>query len=519
MEMIPTYLAAFGRRLDAAQLERFSIDRGVALEQALALEELRCVSRFEELDGAIDRLASVEGIRALANLAIDRVTSEFGSATERTLTALALAPDGLNEALLKLASGEIDAPTPDLKFVLLRRSLEGLASFSPERIVLRSAALSDHVLDRFAPDGGATARREIVARLKREPEQAGAAEELIRLQIVLRDWDGLLQTLTNASAFDALARRSRQRLRAAWSRLRDARPELGPSLYLAWRYEASPRRVAEAASLALDIGDASSAALLAEDAYDRARVSDPLAFVLAAEVLTERTELCGEFDRAETLLVELSDPALVAVAPCLWSRALTRRARLALLRRGPAAATAEIDAAEAAACESKDVRLQAVLSDLRGSIAVATEDLCAARKVFETLRATGDRLADLAILAAAETGLARVARASGKAREPGDAIARALRFARVVGDGRLLQDALGVAAKVFIEDLNYDQATRLIIERRALTKRMGDIIGQLEAEVDWARVCKRTTSMALGERIEAGVKAAAKRYGFDFLPF
>ena len=84
----------------------------------------------------------------------------------------------------------MDAPMPDLKFVLLRRSLGGLASFSPDRTVLRTASLRDHVLRRFASDGGVAARREIIAKLEREPEQSGAAEELIRQQIVLRNWDG-----------------------------------------------------------------------------------------------------------------------------------------------------------------------------------------------------------------------------------------------------------------------------------------------------------------------------------------
>ena len=84
-----------------------------------------------------------------------------------------------------------------------------------------------------------------------------------------------------------------------------------------WRYAAPPRRAAQAASLALDLADAATAALLAEDAYNRARTSDPLAFVLAAEVLADQAELLGEFDRAEALLAELADPAFVAVAPGL----------------------------------------------------------------------------------------------------------------------------------------------------------------------------------------------------------
>ena len=99
-EMIGVSLATFGRRLDAAQLKRFSTDRDSALEQALAVEELRCVPSFEELDGAIDRLARLKGVPALADLAVARIASEHGPATARALTALALAPEGLSEAVL-----------------------------------------------------------------------------------------------------------------------------------------------------------------------------------------------------------------------------------------------------------------------------------------------------------------------------------------------------------------------------------------------------------------------------------
>ena len=323
--------------------------------------------------------------------------------------------------------------------------------------------------------------------------------------------------MTNAAVFDVLARRSRQRLRAAFSSLRHARPDLGPSIYLIWRYAAPPRRAAQAASLALDLADAATAALLAEDAYNRARTSDPLAFVLAAEVLADQAELLGEFDRAEALLAELADPAFVAVAPGLWSRALTRRARLDLLRNGPEAAAAKFKAAEAAACEAKDDKLQAVLSDLRGTMCISAKDLRSACKTFEMLRATGDRLGDLAILAAAETGLARVARAQGKARHANAAILRALRFARVAGDGHLLQDALGVAAKIYIEAGDFDEATEFVVKRRTLTKELGDLVGQVENEADWARICAHVAPEQIARRVIQNALELIETYDLPIL--
>jgi len=514
-ELSRRYFAPLGRRLDAKQLEAIAARPRLPIETAMILEELRCVTRFEDLDAAIARLADISHIDALLDLALDRVCGEHGKPIEDVLVALALAPDGLAETVLRSVAGEPGVPLPALQFELIRRAIDGLAAVNADRHALRSSLFSEHILRRLLPRGATAARNQIIRRLAANPEAPGAAEEMLRQMLILRDWQALAAALTERHVFDPMARRAGQQLRACWRRLQEADFSRGPSIYVSWVGSDPPRRVAEAAVLAQDLGDSLTAQALAEDAARRACGHDPKAFVVATLVCAGLAEARGDFDAATALLTAIDAEA--TAVPDARIVAAVRRARIVLVRSGPEVARHNLRAAEAALAQTTDERLHMSIRAMQGSIALNHGDHRGARAAFEELLRAGDRVGDLSMLGAAYAGLAKVQRARGKLDSAADLAEHARRISQVAGDDNVLQDSLGIAAKVAIERGELDSANRLIRLRRALTARIGDVIGEIESDADLARLYASLGDYGEAECTMAGVKERAHRFGLAAL--
>jgi hypothetical protein len=507
------FFSPLGRRLDATQLQALIERPRSPLELALTLEELRCVGQFEQLDTEVARLASLRNVTELLDAAMDRLRIEHGPPVEAMLSALALAPDGLPEAVLQMVAGKPDVPLAPLRFALLRQALNGIAVVGGGRLVLRSALFGAHILRRLHPQGIEAARSAIVDRLRADLSTPGAAEEMLRQLTILERWQDLADTLVNRVAFDAMARRARQQLRAYWALLRTVRPDCQTSVYMQWAGPEPSLRVAEAAALAEDLGDLTTAERLAEAAREPARCDAPIAFALATSVLAAIAEAQGDFERAWTLLAAMQSDKIRAAVPQATAAAAVRRARIALVRSGAAAARLELDAAKADVARIGDERLRAVLVEMATAIAFNANDLRAAEAGCAELIALGDRLGDLAVVAAGMAGRAKLERQRGKLRRAESTVAQAQRFAETAGDDRILQDVLGVASRIAIEIGNCDKASSLIDQRRALTQRIRDVIGELEADVDRARLYALMNDFDEASLVVANVKLRARRCG------
>jgi hypothetical protein len=517
VELADRFFAPLGRRLDAAQTETIASRPRLALEMAVLLNEIRCVPRFEALDPAVKRLAGLAGTPELLDAAIDRLRAEHGAAAEAILIALALAPDGVADSVLPLLAGETHfAPLPPLRLELLRLAMEGITLDHGNRLTLRSAALREQILHRLLPRGSEAARMAVIGRLAGALDRPGAAEESLRQLLVLRRWQDLERLLSDPVVFDGMARRARQQLRSYWARLREASPTSRASIYRAWSKGAPPRRRAEAASLAEDLGDPDTAQALAE-AVVAEGPGDAFAFAASTLILARLAEARGDFAAAETDLAALEDGPIRHALPETAAHAAMQRARIALAQHGPQAAREAVAAAAARVAEGGDDRLRAIVLETRAAIHLDLSDAKSAAADYTELVATGERLADLAVLAAGEAGLARVALQRGRRREAAENAQRALRFAWIAGDNRILQDALGVSARIAIESGDLDRGGELIRDRRALAERIGDLVGRLEAEVDRARLCALLGDAAEAERIIAGANSTALRCGLTYL--
>jgi ATP/maltotriose-dependent transcriptional regulator MalT len=287
-------------------------------------------------------------------------------------------------------------------------------------------------------------------------------------------------------------------------------------IYRSWIGTEPPRRVAQVAQLAEELGFPDVALELAQDAVDRARNADPSAFAVGASVLAGLAESRGEFIAAMELLQSIEAPEVSAEVPQAGAVAALRRARIMLACGNELAAGHDLERAAEAIAGIGDDRLLAVHLAMRAAIALNAHDLRSAQSRFDDLLALGDRLGDLGVLASAETGLAKVAREKGELDRAQAAADRARRLARIISDDRLLQDALGIAAKIYMEHDNYDGADLVIRERLAVTQKIGDIIGELETEVDRARICaalQATVTWQRDAQIMATVREKASRFG------
>jgi ATP/maltotriose-dependent transcriptional regulator MalT len=310
-----------------------------------------------------------------------------------------------------------------------------------------------------------------------------------------------------------MVQRAPQQLRANWARVRENEPACWPEPYSGWLGRESPRRVAEAAALAEDLGDASFAEALAQDALIRARGIDPAAVAIAAPVLAGLAESRGHFRDALNLLKEIETEQVNAALPHASAAAAIRRARIILVQGGPDAAASLLETAKVAAARTRDERLHAVVLAMTGAIAIADGKLTAAQQAFEELRALGDRLGDLPILAEGSANLAKVARQRGNLKSAEKLAASALHFAEISGDNRVRQNALGIAGRIALERGDLDRASHLIRTRLFLTKTIHDVIGELEASIDYASLYTRIGDLKEGERIEAATYARARALG------
>ena len=515
-ELANRFFAPLGRRMDLAQIEHVAARPRSALEREILLNEIRCVPRFEALDVTVGRLAGLPDLAALVDAAVDRLETEHGGAAAAILRALALAPDGVDASVASMLAGGRSAQLPALRLELLRQALESLVLSGGNRWTLRSAAVRDHLMARLFPNGAEAARAGIVVRLSQVLESPGAAEEVLRQLLILRRWQDIARLLADPVVFDALTRRARQQLRAYWARLHEASTIDRVSVYRAWSAGAPARRRAEAASLAEDLGDPDTAQALAETVIAEVP-GDPYGFAVSTLVLARLAEARAEFTAAEALLARLADEPLRRASPEIAAQAAVQRARIALARLGPDAAGEAVSAAAARVALSGNDRLRAITREIEGAIHLGSGNLKLAEAHYKELLAIGERLADLAVLAAAETGLARTALQRGRRRNAAENAARAIRFARIAGDDRILQDALGVSARIAIETNDLDRAGELIHERRGLTKQIGDRIGQLEADVDYARWYTHLGDHAEAARIIANASSSARSVGLDHL--
>lgn len=513
LAMAELFLVQFGRKLDAGQVEALTRAPRTAMELAIILGELRAVARFEDLDAAVAEFAAAADLAELMSIVIGRLQREHGAPAEVALSCLALAPEGLPESVLRSLAGSPDEPLPQLRFSLLRHDLQAVAGGDATRLNLRSSALAEKILAKLHPGGSEALRRQIVERLTSDPELPGAAEEVLRQLVHLREWAAIELFLSDERVFDALTRRAAQHLRAYWTRLRERRPSAAPSAYAAWIGVAPPRRVAQAARLAQDIGDSETARRLAEDGLGRAGREDPFSIASCAAILATLAEARGAFELAAHYLEAIAATEIGAEVPHASAVAALRLARIELLRRGPAASRAALASATVAVANAHDPRLDAVLIEAKAASVLELGETKSATSIYRELVATGDRLGDLAVVAAGEAGTAKALRLSGKASAAKAAAARATRLARIVGDDRVLQDVLGTSAKIAIEAGEFDDACALVGRRRELTKSIGDIVGELEAEIDRARICALLGETDEAETIAAGVRARANKIG------
>ncbi len=510
-------LVQFGRRLDDGQLERISTGTRLALEQAILVEELRCVSRFEELDSAIDQLISLRGLDGLTRHAIQRLRSEHVASAEKILSALTVAQYGMSETLLKSIAGTTDDPLSDLDLAVLRQEMSSLVAFAPERVELRSSALRETLRRELHLGDERDARSILIELLTANVQEHGAAEELIHQLSLGKEWDRLHAVLCDANAFRILVRVARQRLRAAWSGLLNAEPHFGLHEYCGWIGNGAPLDVAEAAVLCRDLGDIDAARRLAEDAMTRATSSDARAGPLAISVLAEIAETRGDFQLAETLLQRLLDPAALQAVPELFAFAAVRQLRLAFVRHGLVVAKGLIADFDARMGELNDPRLKCVIMDMRGQLAIADRKYRPAERLYRELLRQGNKLNDLQIISAASIGLARTARARGRLHDAAAHISNAKRFAAIVDDPYLLQDALGVEAKTAIETYQYDKASDAITERSALAARTGDVIGRIETQIDKSRLYAHLGQSQTATGILAKAGNEAQALGLQYL--
>jgi tetratricopeptide (TPR) repeat protein len=394
--------------------------------------------------------------------------------------------------------------------------MEGITVGHGNRLTLRSSAFREHILHRLLPDNLEAARTAVVERLAGALDRAGAAEESLRQLLVLRRWQDLERLLADPTVFDGMVRRARQQLRSYWARLHEASLTSRVSIYRAWSAVAPPRRRAEAASLAEDLGDPDTAQALAETVVADGP-GDPFAFASSALTLARLAEARGEFAAAEARLATLEVGLIHRALPEVAAHAAVQRARMALARLGPQAAREAVTAAAVSVREGGDYRLRAILLETGAAIHLDLGDFKSAAADYKELVATGERLTDLAVLAAGEAGLGKSELQRGRLRAATESARRALRFARIAGDDRILQDALGISARIAIESGDLDRAGELIRQRRALTERLGDFVGRLEADVDYARWCALLGDAAEAERIIAAVNSTAQRYGLHHL--
>jgi hypothetical protein len=515
-ELADRFFAPLGRRLDTAQVETIAARPRLALETAVLLNEIRCVPRFEALDPAVKRLAGLEGTPELLDAAIDRLRAEHGASAAALLIALALAPDGVAESVLPLLASETHAPLPRLRLELLRQAMEGITLSHGNRLTLRSAAFREQILHRLLPDGSEAARMVVIERLAGALDTPGAAEETLRQLLVLRRWHNLERLLADPIVFDGMTRRARQQLRSYWARLLEASTTSRVAIYRAWNTGAPPRRRAEAASLAEDLGDPDTAQALA-GAVVAEGPGDAFAFAASSLILARVAAARGNFAAAEACLAKLEEGQILQALPATAAHAAVQRARIALVQRGPHAARQAVAAAVARVAKGGDDRLRAIILETSAAIHLDLGDAKLAAADSTELVATGERLADLVVLAAGEAGLAKAALQRGRRRAAAERAQRAVRFARIAGDDRILQDALGVSARIAIEAGDLDRGGELIRDRRALTERIGDLVGRLEAEVDYARWCALLGDPAEAERIIAAVSSTARQCGLTHL--
>jgi tetratricopeptide (TPR) repeat protein len=511
-ELSERFFAPFGRRLGADQVSALIAVPRSPLALTLLLEQVRYVPRFEELDGEVSRLAKLPNITAILDVALDRVEQEYGQSARAALGALALAPDGLSESVLQVAAGEAGSPLPPLRFCLLKEALGGIVTADQRRLVLRSSEVAAQILKRL-PQGVEETRAVILKSLISALSATGVIEESLRHLLALQRWKDIAELLTNADSFDAMTRRAPQQLRAYWSRVLENDPQLWTGAYDAWIAAEPPYRTADVAVLAEDLGDAPAAQRFAEDACLRAQGTDEIALARASSTLASLAEARGDFEKALSLLLSVEEEPIRSRVPHASAVAAIRRARITLVKVGTRAAITELEAADKIVSQIDDDQLRAVVLDIKGAIALTNRAFDEAASLFEQLRALGDRLGDLTVLAAAFSGLSKVAREHGDLRNAEALAESALRLARISGDDRTRQEALGIAGRIAMERGNLDRAADFIRQRLQLNQRTGDVVGQLEASIEYAALCARLGDVDEGERIEHAVIARAGQLG------
>jgi hypothetical protein len=514
--MAEVFFAPLGRRLDPKQIAAVTVTRRrSALEQALLLDELRFVPRFEELDRAIERVSRLSGISELLDHVLVRLEAENGGPLTAVLAALALAPDGLPEGLLSFLAGDVGASLPPLRTLLLRQAIEGIAVAQGSLVTLRSSLVREAILRRIGESDRAEFQRGMVQKLWQALDVPGAPEEILRRLLVLRDWEAIGGLLLDPAVFDGLARRAPQQLRLYWARLSEARPEQRVSAYRAWSTDTPQRRRADVAELAEQLGDSDTAQLLAGSVCAEPAV-DAAACVRARLVLARLAESRSNFDAAEEHLAAVEAKPLRSAIPRAAAFAAWHRASITLRRFGPDAAEKQMET-RAPPGGGNDAGIAEYLLDMRAEIALERGKIKSAAANYGELLAIGERLGDLTFIAAAEAGLAKAALRRGRRCQAGQHAQQALRFARICGDANVLQDALGTAARERLAANKLDDARRLIDERLELTTRTGNRIGQLEAKIDSARLHELCQLHREAQRLFDEVIATAARDGLSFL--
>ncbi|MCB9216842.1 MAG: tetratricopeptide repeat protein [Candidatus Kapaibacterium sp.] len=480
--IVVRYLAEYRKSLNTEQINKIASDykSGHPLFLKTVLEELRLVSRHEDLERRIDEYLSATGTEDLFQKVLERIEEDHGArAVRESLSALWCSRSGLSEQELSELSGfsrlKITAMTAGLDYHLVRK--EGRLTFFHD--YLRRA-----VEKRYLVQSGY--RRERYRMLAEHFEQVEvtlrSTQELLHALASQGDRERLEGVLAEIGRFVLLWRSDRYEVLGYWSGID---PESIASAYRsgveAWVQSESPsaERQAEVlgsiAAMYFAVSNWVEAERvqrhrlsLLQELKDRVGESHALSLVSMLAKNLGRMEEAEELVRsAEQLARELGDQQSIAAA--LGTRALMKSTRGEY-----ADALACLAEQEKIARESGD-RLTIVLAvGNRGNVHARrgeyTEALGCYREAEQLARDLGDRRSMASAVGnhgIVHYNLGEYAEALGCYRE-------AEQLARDLGDRRSIVRVVGNRGSVHASRGEYTEALECFREQESIARELGD---------------------------------------------
>ncbi|MDB5601169.1 MAG: tetratricopeptide repeat domain containing protein [Xanthobacteraceae bacterium] len=484
-EMIERRLLLYARRLDDWQLGLLVTDRRSARDYLIVSEELRQTQRFEDLDTAVGELAALTRPEALADRALARITCGRPWADE-VLLALAVTEVGLADETLGQIAQANGARGALVDIRLLREAIGDYATEAAGRTLLVNPAFRDAILvDRTALDQ-VRVRKIIIAACIAKIETPGSAEEILTQAAAINDSEEFAALIARPDIAEALMRRAREALAAAWSEL-SAHGYSADRVFATWVGVQSAGRVALAAEFLVAHGALPTSRRLADDALLRASEDDIQTRVRAHLVCARVAETAGHLQEAKQHCIAVAELADGSGAGTVRALAAANALRLDFLRDGAAALEERTSEVRRLATEHPDGRALATITLVEGLAELERGNSTVARKRFNELKRMSLRDDDLAASAAAEAGLARVEFARGR-RKSAERRARNVEdIGEVLSDSRLILEGLAIRTAIAIDDVTrFDEARHLIETRRNLAEAANDQIASIEADLDEA---------------------------------